>query len=164
MQKFALKHPEYKWIFKPHPNLRNTLYQDKRYGKEFADKYFETWKAIGEIKEKGNYFKEFANSDMLITDSCSFLLEYMPTQKPIIRFTNKNSKVKFSDFGKKIAQGLYQVYNFQDFVNKFNEIMKNNNDPIAQKRKELAKTIIGKTSASQKIIDELINIAKTTTN
>ncbi len=164
MQKFALEHPEYKWIFKPHPNLKNTLYQDKKYGKEFADKYFETWNKIGEIKEKGNYFEEFANSDMLIADSGSFLLEYIPTQKPIIRLSNKNSKTKFSDFGNKIAQGIYQVYNFQDFINKFNEIMQNNNDPLAEKRKELAKSIIGKTSASQKIIDELINIAKKSTD
>lgn len=101
---------------------------------------------------------------MLIADSGSFLLEYIPTQKPIIRLSNKNSKTKFSDFGNKIAQGIYQVYNFQDFINKFNEIMQNNNDPLAEKRKELAKSIIGKTSASQKIIDELINIAKKSTD
>ena len=159
MLQFAKAHPQYKWIFKPHPNLKNTLYQDKKYGKDFADKYFEEWTQIAQVKDKGNYYKEFANSDLLISDSCSFLLEYMPTLKPIIRLTNKKTKMKFSKLGKLISQGLYQVTDFNQFKKHFEQIIVQNQDPLLEKRKEIVHALIDDNSASQKIIDYILNIA-----
>ena len=159
MLQFAKAHPQYKWIFKPHPNLKNTLCQDKKYGKDFADKYFEEWTQIAQVKDKGNYYEEFANSDLLITDSSSFLLEYMPTLKPIIRLTNKKTKMKFSKLGKLISQGLYQVTDFNQFKKHFEQIIVQNQDPLLEKRKEIVHALIDDNSASQKIIDYILNIA-----
>ena len=160
MLEFAKAHPQYNWIFKPHPNLKNTLYQDAKYGKSFADKYFEDWAQIAQVKDKGNYYDEFVNSDILIADSCSFLLEYMPTLKPIIRLTNKKTKMKFTNLGRLIAQGIYQVYDFAQFEKQFEKIMMENEDPFVQKRKEIVSALIDDNSASQKIVDYILSIAK----
>ena len=87
------------------------------------------------------------------------MLEYMPTLKPIIRLTNKKTKMKFSKLGKLISQGLYQVTNFNQFKKHFEQIIVQNQDPLLEKRKEIVHALIDDNSASQKIIDYILNIA-----
>ena len=142
-----------------HPDLKEVLYKDKRYGKDFIEKYYKQWAQIGKVYDTGNYFEQFMSSDILITDCDSFLLEYMPTLKPIIRLTNKKTKMKFSKLGKLISQGLYQVTDFNQFKKHFEQIIVQNQDPLLEKRKEIVHALIDDNSASQKIIDYILNIA-----
>ena len=50
------------------------------------DEYVAQWNNLPNayLYNKGNYIELFKTSDLLITDCSSFLLEYMPTLKPII--------------------------------------------------------------------------------
>ena len=41
MLEYAKKHPEYNWVFKPHPDVKEVLYKDKKYGPEFTENYYQ---------------------------------------------------------------------------------------------------------------------------
>ena len=152
---YAKHHSEYNWIFKPHPALKHELYQDKKYGKEFADNYYKQWAEIGKIYDKGNYFEQFMLSDILITDCDSFLLEYMPTLNPIIRLERKDS-VKLSKLGQEIVKGIYRVSNFDECVTILEKLDNPNQDELKEKRKEITDSILRKTTnASANIVAEL---------
>ena len=152
---FAKKHQEYNWIFKPHPDLKRILGEDKKYGSEFAKKYYEEWDKIGTKYEKGNYFDMFVNSDLLITDCISFLLEYMPSGNPIIRL-ERNRKENMSNLGKEILEGIYRVKSFKSFEKIFNKLLIENKDSLKDTRKQITKNIVGESfSASKNIVKEL---------
>ena len=141
MLEFAKRHSEYNWIFKPHPNLKYTLVKDKHFGKEYAENYYSEWAKIAEINQDSNYFKIFCKSDLLKTDSCSFLLEYMPTGKPIIRLDRKDS-TPLSLLGVKLLEGIYRVFDFNEFEEIFYKLAVQKDDVLAQKRKEITDNII----------------------
>ena len=154
--KFAQEHSEFNWIFKPHPDLKETLYKDKKFGKKFCENYYKQWEEIGKIYDKGNYFEHFANSDILITDCDSFLLEYMPTLKPIIRLERKDS-TKLSPLGEEIIKGIYRTESFNDLEKLIKRLgSSDEQDFLKEKRKEITSTILRKTNnASKNIVDEL---------
>lgn len=152
---FAKEHSEYNWIFKPHPDLKEVLYKDKKYGADFTQKYYEEWDEIGTRYEKGNYFDLFMSSDLLITDCISFLLEYMPSGNPLVRL-ERNRHENMSDLGKEILKGIYRVKNFKEFEQVFNQLIIENNDTLKERRKEITKNVVGKTfCASKNIVKEL---------
>ena len=149
---FAQKHKEYNWIFKPHPDLKEVLYKDKRYGKDFIEKYYKQWAQIGKVYEKGNYFEQFMSSDILITDCDSFLLEYMPTLNPIIRLERKDS-AKLSPLGQEIIKGIYRARNFKECINILKKLDNPNQDELKEKRIEITNSILRKTTnASANIV------------
>lgn len=159
---FAQKHNEYNWVFRPHPNLKYTLYSDKNYGEKFTDTYFEKWKEFAQISENGNVLSLFLNSDLLITDASTFLLEYLFSRKPLIRLCHKsNKKNKFNCFGKELSKCLYSAYSFADFENYFNKIMVKNEDVLSEKRINFLNICFGdEVLSSRKIVTVLENLLK----
>ena len=154
---FAKQHPEYNWVFKPHPNLKNQLSIDKNYGLDFVNKYYSEWANLGELHEQGNYFDLFINSDLMITDSSSFLLEYMPTGKPIFRLERKDS-VPLTSFGEELRKHLYKISDFSSFEKTFEKVIVNKNDALKEKRLSFINKILGNMSCSELIIKNLISI------
>ena len=152
---FAKAHPEYNWVFKPHPDLKEVLYKDKKYGAEFTKKYYEEWDKIGTRYEKGNYFDLFMASDLLITDCISFLLEYIPSGNPLIRLERFHYE-NMSNLGKDILKGLYRVKSFKAFEKTFNQLLTENNDYLKETRKSITKNVVGESyCASKNIVNEL---------
>lgn len=118
--------------FKPHPLLKSKLYNNKEWGKNKTDEYYNSWKTLsnGQLEES-NYIDLFYNSDAMILDSASFIVEYLFFNKPIL-FTMKDDKIKerFNSFGRKVFNYLYtskdqkkleefieyQVYRGDDFL------------------------------------------------
>lgn len=156
---FAKKHSEYNWIFKPHPTLRNRLCEDKKYGEKFVENYYSEWDKIGKVYEKGNYFDLFINSDLMITDSSAFLLEYLPTQKPLIRLENPNS-ASLTLFGKKLVENAYRTKNYDIFEEIFNNVIKDNKDELLNKRIEFTKTVTKEQGSSIEVINCILNEIK----
>lgn len=155
MLEYAKKHKEFNWIFKPHPDLKEVLYKDKKFGKDFCDEYYKQWSEIGVIYDKGNYFEQFMTSDILITDCDAFLLEYMPTLNPIIRLDRLFS-TKLSSLGKAILKGVYRVYSFKECCKVLEYLYNSPNDRLLEKRQEITNNILRKTrSASANIVKEL---------
>lgn len=143
----AKKHPETTWVFKPHSRLKYALLRTKTMTKKEVDEYFNEWAKIGTVYENGNYIDLFRSSDLMITDSCSFLAEYLPTEKPLIRLINKHG-IKPNKLGEKITKGYYFAKNNSDIELLFSDIIKNGNDSKKIVRKELINEIMDSSEMS----------------
>lgn len=71
------------WLFKPHPVLKNKLYEI--WGKEKTDEYYKRWsEAEWSQFENGKYLEFFTYSDAMIHDCGSFTIEYLYTCNPVM--------------------------------------------------------------------------------
>lgn len=147
--------------FKPHPLLRENLNNSKLWGKEKTDKYYERWNELDNGQfENGAYIDLFEKSDAMITDSASFIAEYLYFDKPIL-FTLRDSNVKgrFNSFGQEIFTVLYQSNSLSETDNFINEQVKKNYDFLKKKRNYFLNNEItpkNKKTASENIYRELI--------
>ena len=153
----AKNHPETKWIIRPHPEFYDRLLKTNKKTKTQIDEYFLEWEKIGTIsKPTDNYFEQFILSDCLITDSISFLAEYLPLDKPLLHLRNKNQKEKFNSLIEKIISSYYQIYSNNELEEIFNNVVLLNNDYLKDKRKENIKLLmIDNKTASYKIVQYL---------
>ena len=127
------------WIFKPHPRLEKSLIENKIYTKEKIKKYYKKWEEIGQIFNFGNYFDIFYNSDILITDCCSFLGEYYYSNNKVIRLVNKNA-IKLNDFGKKVTKNYSCVFNNIEIEKTLFELLQTKNEKILENFKPKIKS------------------------
>lgn len=69
--------------FKPHPLLYRTLCEHPEWGKERTDAYYSMWNNMPNTQlEEGDYIELFLQSDAMIHDSGSFIMEYLIVNKP----------------------------------------------------------------------------------
>lgn len=131
---FAKKHPEVNWVFKPHPQLKTALTKIGENIQEINN-YFDEWNKIAITCYDASYIKLFSDSQMLITDSSSFLTEYFCTGKPIIHLISENCEI--TPLSKKMFDSFYKAYGIEDISVFFNEIVSNKNDYLKSKRLEI---------------------------
>ena len=86
------------------------------------------------------YFDIFKTSDLMITDCCSFLAEYLPTEKPLIRLINRKSK-PLNFLGDKITSEYYYAHNKEELNTLFKEL-KAGNDYKKEERLKLVQEVI----------------------
>lgn len=140
--------------FKPHPLLREKL--EKLWGTPKTTEYYEKWANLdnGQLEE-GSYVDLFKNSDALIHDSSSFMVEYQLLNKPTL-FIVRNEPDIIKDlnaFGLKVFYSQKLVYNALE-VETFIQDIISEKDELKQKRVELMAEVLshnGK-SASENII------------
>ena len=110
--------PEIDYIFKPHPNLRYAADRlNLSLGGGGYAAYMEELDALDNISVvvHGDYFDMFMNSAGMITDSVSFLAEYLPTTKPLL-FLDRIDRAKMSDVGEEIISVHYNANTFEQIV------------------------------------------------
>lgn len=135
--KFAQNHPEINWVFKPHPCLFNFLYMSGYMSKKSAQEYYKSWEKISKACYDGDYMELFQKSYALITDSGSFLIEYLFTKQPCIHLVSEYFKPNESV--KNICKTYYNAYNVEEMTNLFEEVLINKNDYKKQERLNLLK-------------------------
>jgi hypothetical protein len=117
--------PNIYWTYKPHSQLRFTALHSGLFTEvQYAD-YLEKWRN-GEnstIYDSGDYFELFKASDLLLTDCGSFLAEYLPTGRPIIRLVSKNNPVPFNEIGQRIAEVCYNVNSIDELRETFTRVV-----------------------------------------
>lgn len=139
------------WIFKPHPLLKFKLLQDNLLSEAEIDKYYSEWKDIGNYYNGGDYFDIFKSSDLMITDCASFLIEYLPTGKPLLRLRTANS-MKLNALGEYFTTQYYNSYNNSELEKLFQELVIKNNDYKKEERQKLVSELIDfKESSAHKI-------------
>lgn len=124
-------------VFKPHPLLRNALYNLPDWGKERADRYYSSWEELENTQiELGEYVDLFKTSDALIHNCGSFTAEYLYTGKPVLFITENLEEVKknANDFGIKCIDNHYMAFSC-DQVEKFIlDVVINGFDPKKEER------------------------------
>jgi len=103
MRDMAIKYKdETQWSFKPHPGLKYRLYNHPDWGKIKTDKYYSFWENSDNTQlNESDYERLFIESDAIIHDSSSFLVEYLFTRRPCLYLENTNLKDVLNEFGKK---------------------------------------------------------------
>ena len=149
------------WAFKPHPLLRDTLYQHPDWGKERTDAYYERWASMPNTQlETGEYEALFKQSDAMIHDSGSFILEYLLVDKPCMYLMSGSG---FSDFNEDTLQALncYQkgksVADVESFLL---DLINGAADKMALLRASYRKHFLmppGRHSAAQNIVNSILN-------
>lgn len=125
-------------IFKPHPLLKVKLYNDPDWGRDRTDKYYQNWKdhPFGGLNES-EYIDLFKSSDALIHDSGSFLIEYLYTEKPVLR-TDRDETIceRLNSFGE-MAYNVHYIAKNQQEIERFIEmVIQGMTDDLKQKRKD----------------------------
>ena len=150
---YAKSHPEFKFVFKPHPQLKTRMIVRKIMSEKEVDNYFEEWKKIAVFCNDADYHDLFKKSRLMITDCCSFLGEYFPTRKPVINLRNKNSS-KFNPFGKAITDCYYKIYDLKTLKSTIKMLLEDNQDPMREQRlKRLEELDIVNTSTASRILN-----------
>lgn len=152
----AKSHPEFEWIFRPHPVFRDRVLRDKVKTLSEIENYYSEWEKIGTIYTGGDYYEMFAGSDCLITDCISFLSEYLPTTKPVIHLRKDEMGQGFNDIVKKITDSYYKVYDNETLERVFNEVVVMGNDYLKDKRVENIKLLIDENKTTGEKIKEYL--------
>ncbi|MBO9473665.1 CDP-glycerol glycerophosphotransferase family protein [Shimia sp. R10_1] len=145
--------PDIDFILKPHPNLE---FEAHRIGGGVLENYLffiNCWeKALNSTTmSTGDYFSLFQDSDALITDSGSFLAEYLPTQRPLIRLTKPNS-AKLNSNGKLLARAFYEASDTETLKSVFERVVLKGDDHLKPKRLAACKTLMPKDAPSSTVI------------
>ena len=149
----AKTHPDYSFIVKPHPALKNACTTSGFMSEKVYNEYINEWNSLPNayVYDKGGYFDIFKTSDLLITDCSSFLAEYFPTENPII-FLNRPDRAKFDSFGEKLRKGFYECNSIQELDTTLNKLLETKQDYLKFNRLKLKKRLFNQTMATKNLI------------
>lgn len=146
---YAKQNPQFNWLFKPHPMLKKALIDNKIMTPEEVEEYYNSW---DNTCFDGDYLKYFNDSQLMITDSSTFLLEYAITKKPLIRLVSKD----MPEFNKNTEETVKNYYNAENCIQTkeyLDMILKTSKDPLKSARENPA--VVKVENAAQKIVEYL---------
>lgn len=137
------QYPDINFIFRPHPALFPVLERETHWGKEKADAYTVQMKAHPNVRwsDSGNYFEDFAESDAIIQDCGSFLVDYFYTGKPQCYMLHSENDIeeKFAPLGQKCLSNCYLAYDEAAIRDFMEEVVIKENDPKKEARQKFAR-------------------------
>ena len=155
MLKYAKKHPELNWIFKPHPCLKNYLLIKNFANENEVNNYWAQWEKIGKVIESGDYPELFMQSCAMITDCGSFETEYFLTQKPLIHLKNPLA-TPFNPSVKKIVQTYYEAQSESELEKILDSVIIQKLDYKKEERKNTLKELkLDNRYAAKNIINDI---------
>ncbi|WP_425041382.1 hypothetical protein [Primorskyibacter sp. S187A] len=158
----ARKHPEIDFLLRPHPNMALGLMRSRIMTEAQWEHYKAQWSALpnGVVQDGGSYWDVFRSSDALITDSGSFLAEYLPTGAPLIRL-EQNCAAPLNAFGQTLAEAFYKVSNSGELETVFENLIVQGNDPLRNTRAKIAAQLTPfERPAAEMIIEDLRSLLK----
>lgn len=148
------------FVFKPHPQLRLTLYKRADWGKERTDQYYAAWAELPNAQvENGEYTHLFLNSDAMIHDCGSFIIEYLLTGKPCCYAQKKKNIAAFNQMTNEALDTYYWGEDIQAIRQFLDRVVLGGEDEMQPRRRAYAEKYLvpphGK-SAAQNIIDAIL--------
>ena len=150
--------PQIEFIFRPHPLLFINMVNEGYWNTTQVNEYIKKIKDNGIIYSVGgDYFDIFVNSDAMIHDCSSFVVEYLFTKKPCCFMAKKNYKKIFSSLGKSCLKNYYLAFNTQQIIKFIQNVVIGEKDKLKQKR-ELYSTkclAVNYPNVSKRILEEI---------
>ncbi len=146
------------WVFKPHPRFKYEL--SKLLGSVKAQEVFDDWADVSTICEDGDYFDLFKTADLMISDCCSFKIEWLLTGKPFISLVSHYSGAYQLKGIESYAQAYYKASSVADIDKLFYMLTQKREDPKINQRKQLSAQIpLGAGNIIYRYIKNLTNPA-----
>ncbi|WP_163575912.1 O-linked N-acetylglucosamine transferase, SPINDLY family protein [Halomonas faecis] len=150
---------EIQWSFKPHPLLKEKLYQHPDWGKHKTDEYYNYWRQSENTQiNEGEYIDLFKESDAIIHDCISFIAEYPLLNKPALFLVNhvKPMQLLLNDFGLSAYAAHSKAYG-KDGVLDFLKAIKEKTDFGCKRRVEFIDKVAAENDGcpSKNIVSEI---------
>jgi len=160
MLDYAKSHKEFNWVFKPHPTLKTALLRIGWEENKIND-YYKEWESFAICCYDSNYKELFKKSKMMITDSCSFLIEYFFTNKPLVCLVSKYCTNIPYPYMRDVFNTFYNVYAPKELKNQLDDLLINNNDCKKEERSKVIKKFgLSEIPSSKRIINILEEILR----
>lgn len=144
-----------RFVFRPHPNLRHACASTGFMNAEQYDYYMDFMKGLGnvDIYSEGDNISLFCRSSAMITDSISFLAEYVPTGRPLL-FMDRPDRAKLAPVGEELIAAHYRGQTVADIESFLVERVRGQTDPRRAVRLEAGRRLlnIGPEPASAAIL------------
>lgn len=137
---FCKEHQNVDFTFRPHPLCLQNFLQTGELTEsdlKLMEIDFQESRNMN-LDREADYHDTFFTSDILVSDTSSMMLEYFGTGKPIV-YTHRIDV--FNELGRKLAEGFYWVNNATELKATL-EMLISGNDPLRDKRKELAAEVL----------------------
>lgn len=160
MIQLTQKYRDILFAFKPHPNLKGKL--NEHWGEEKTAEYYQQWNRLPNTRlEEGDYVDLFLESDALIHDCGSFLIEYFFVNKPALYLVKTDDfKQEYNDLGKTAFDYLEIGKNAGDISRFIEQTVLGGQDVFKEKRKVFFESRLrppNNRPASENIVDHLLN-------
>ena len=154
---YAKMHPEFDWVYRPHPVLIKSIVSSEFMSLEEYMLYLAEWEKIGTVENGGDFIDTFLKSTCLITDSYSFLAEYFPTENPVIHLWHTDTKKNnYTTLIENIIPHYYRADSLDTLQHFLKLVLEKNKDPMKEKRLDLIEKLqLGKNLAAPNIINNL---------
>lgn len=141
MLQLAKKYAQHvQFAFKPHPWLYRELCQTPGWGKEKADAYYAAWQELPNTQlELGQYKELFRQSDAMIHDSGSFIIEYLLMNKPCMFLQQGSDFRAFNSCTHQALQCYTLARSTADIEQFLNEQVLAGSDTLKQKRSDFVR-------------------------
>jgi len=128
-------YPNLTFFFRPHPSWSTSILKLGLMSDETLAEYIRFWQS----QENCNYvpnmdIDKFSDISALITDSGSFIAEFLPTLVPMYLL---HKRMKFNDFGQAIANTHYTTVDFSNSEMFIQKVVLQNDDPKIENRRDL---------------------------
>ena len=133
---YAKRHPDVKWVFRPHPTLALALKRTGLMNDKAVEDYYSEWGKIGRVSQGGDYAKLFNESRLLITDCDSFLSEYACTGNPIVHLVSPVKNNRHYSPLKPLFDTYYKVADTNSLSQLLDDLVVAGNDPKRNLRHE----------------------------
>ncbi len=144
---------DYSFVFRPHPYAFKNYVENGMMTAQKRDEYLSLL-ANSNNSAYDNadvYLPTFSDSDALITDVSSIIVEYLMTAKPII-FCHNSGKEILNDKMKEMCNVFYNAYSIDDILKVIDDL-KNGIDPLKEQREAYVKSFIeSQKGASERMI------------
>lgn len=142
------------FVFRPHPLTFKNFVAEKIMTQKQVDNYLSNFKNSNMCYDySSDYYDTFNESDVLVTDYSSIIIEYLLLDKPII-YCSKKGKV--NSFLNKVLKCCYCVNNWSE-LKKTLELIQSGNDYLKKERNKFLNVFLKKyeEDVSLKILDEI---------
>lgn len=103
-------HSRARFVFKPHPMLKNKLYHHPQWGVEKTDAYYNYWKTIPNCNIcQDDYIHLFHQATALIHDCSAFTVEFQMLAKPALFLRRKGVLPSKLNNPARVAFGLHDM-------------------------------------------------------
>ena len=159
---YAQRHPEFKWVFKPHPLLYKELIIRGVWTREDVNAYYGEWEKIGIVCTDGDYIRLFRHAKALITDCGSFLVEFPMTGKPLIRLIPKELDYPLFPAFEKLYSSFYEARTLDEMYAAFASVLERGEDPRKEARLNAVQELglMGNGSSAGRIMKKLREICR----